>query len=269
MSVEAYVFGFNNFNNALFSGKHSNLFVIIGVSLILILALILFIQQYLHLRSQNIQINSGVTGNYVIEIDSDDEKEIIIESAHSIHQEKITEQEVLTADAIEHMQTESLLSEIDLQNLKEDIDLQLTKAEQQLHLFALEIYAHGKQEEYHGLQAAIIHLNRIPILYNDLKQFRGNYTGYDRRLIEVLQMFSNALFNYQTLATQNTLLQKEMEEKIFQLYNSQIKELVLVYRGMINRLFQKQAIDLFEPVISILKNIREVMTTIEADNTIV
>ncbi|MBK6732448.1 MAG: hypothetical protein IPG60_16325 [Bacteroidetes bacterium] len=128
---------------------------------------------------------------------------------------------------------------------------------------------HGKQEEYHGLQAAIIHLNRIPILYNDLKQFRGNYTGYDRRLIEVLQMFSNALFNYQTLATQNTLLQKEMEEKIFQLYNSQIKELVLVYRGMINRLFQKQAIDLFEPVISILKNIREVMTTIEADNTIV
>ncbi|HET8964408.1 MAG TPA: hypothetical protein VFM99_10935, partial [Chitinophagales bacterium] len=61
-------------------------------------------------------------------------------------------------------------------------------------------------------------------------------------------------------------LQKEMEERIFQLYNSQIKELVLAYRGMINRLYQKQAIELFEPVISILKNIREVMLPMEVDN---
>lgn len=267
MLVEAYAFGFNNSTNVLFSGKYCNLFVIIGVSLILILAVILFVQQYLYLRRQNVQIDTGITGEYVIEIDAEDEKENLNESAHSNHEEQIPSEEIFTADALENMQSETLLSESELQQLKADIEIKIEKAERQLQLFSLEICVHGKQEEYIGLQAAIIHLNRIPILYNDVKQFTGNYTGYDRHLIEVIQMFSNALFNYQTLATQQTILQKEMEEKIVQLYNSQIKELVLAYRGMINRLHQKQAIELFAPVNSILKNIREVMLPMEV-NTI-
>ena len=269
---ETYIFGFGNSNAVLFSADAGSRLVLAGVLLILVLAIVLFVQQFIYLRNKKVRNEKPDTESPVPEKQPINFPEKISEVANEVASEHIepdsaekTEQ-VLTADAIENMQAENLLSDAELQTLYADINTALANAEQLLNNFSIEVYAHGKEETYSGMQAAAIHLNRIPILYNDLKQFRGNFTGYDRRLTEVLQVFSNALFNYQTLATQNTVLRKELEDNILELYNAQLKELVFSYRGMINRLYQKQAIDLFEPVVQILKNIREVITPIEADH---
>lgn len=262
-----------------FSGTHSNTIVTAGVIFILSLALVVFIIQYgpilksapksplsnqspvINGQAEKTEDTKAVLSEETLE-EADNKKIIADQPADDINS-------TVTAEEIENTRFENLLSETELQNLQNDIYADLQKAIALLQNFTIEVNAHGRQEEYQGLQAAIIHLNRIPILYNDLKQFRGNFTGYDRRLIEVLQIFNTALFNYQTLATQNTLLRKEIEENILSNYNGQLKELVTQYRGMINRLYQKQAIDLFEPVIAIIKNIREVMMPLEADRQIV
>lgn len=270
--AEAYMFGFNNSDHIVFSGKYSGILLTAGISLILVLAIVLFALQLRHFKRQNRvaeRRNDTITSEAL-------PAETISETLPESEPEatdfpasgdaEFPEEEVLTPEAIEEMQSENLLSSGELEALAGEIGQELQKAEQQLELFSLEIYTQGNREMYCGLQAAIIHLNRIPILYNDLKQFRGNYTGYDRRLIEALQAFSNALSQYQTLATQQTGLQREMGQRIQKLYNAQFRELTAAYRGMINRLYQKQAIDLFEPVVRILKNIREVMTPLEADN---
>lgn len=266
--AETYLFGFNNTNDKLFSGTHSNALLLAGVLLILVPVILLFIQFYQSKKSSDVAskvlenangVNNELQQEFV-------EKNIPIENVippFSVNEEGEVENAIADlittdGDALNPEREFPIgLTEQDITRIANEIMQLIDKAETLLQNFTIEVWGRDKKEDFTGMEAATIHLNRIAILYNDPKQFRNRFTGYDRRLIEVMDYYLQAVDLHAQLSGFTSEIANEAEEKLSTFYKNSIKELTLHYRGMINRLYQKDAIQLFAPIMDRIKQIQK------------
>lgn len=266
--AETYLFGFNNANNKLFSGTHSNALLLAGVLLILVPVILLFIQFYQFKKTtvvaskvlENANSEHNDLQNELVEKNIKTENAIPQLSENENGEVENAIADLITAGADELIPEKGLpigLTEQEITSIANEIIQLINKSETLLQNFTIEVWGRDKKEDFTGLQAATIHLNRIAILYNDPKQFRNRFTGYDRRLIEVMDCYLQAVNLHAQLAGFASGIANEAEEKLNTFYNDSIQELTLNYRGMINRLYQKDAIQLFTPIMDRIKQIQK------------